>query len=1314
MLGLRGVRLGLLIPGLVRMQVRAIAQAATDQRGRGVWVRPEIMVPLVGAVQELHTVRDEIEAVLATEAPDLDVPIGTMIELPRAALTAGQIAEHADFFSFGTNDLTQTTWGFSRDDVEGSFFTTYLERGIFGVSPFESIDLRGPRSSGRRNSAGWAGDRQRPVMTDERISSTRPSGPTADVGRTPVDADGIEQATFHLPAGTVTFMLTDVEGSTRLWESAPEAMSAAVARHYELLDAAIALHGGVRPLEQGEGDSVVAAFARASDAVAAALDVQRAFHSEGWPEGAFLRLRIALHTAEAQLRDEGNYFGRAVNRCARLRAVAHGGQVVLSRTTRDLVLDRFPEHAELTDLGVHRLRDLGRPEQVFGLVHPDLPGEFPPLRSLDTVPNNLPGELTSFVGRRAELVQIGDRLTRVRLLTLTGAGGCGKTRLALQASADAMDRHPDGVWWVELARLEDPTLLPAALLGALGLGEVPGRAPLDTLVEHLRACRALVVLDNCEHLLATCAELTDALLRACASLTILATSRAPLSVPGEITWRVPSMSLPAEPQREPIEALRLSDAVSLFIDRAMHVRPHFAITAANAPAVAQICHDLDGIPLAIELAAARVRMLAPEQITRALSDRFHLLTGGARTAMPRHQTLEASIDWSHELLSDGERTLLRRLSVFAGGWTLDAAEQVCPGDRIDRYGVLDLLTSLVDNSLIITDEHGPETRYGLLESVRQYATARLADAGEVDSLRDRHLAYHLALVEAVEPQVLGAGRDDAVLHSLATELPNLRAALERAAAIDPDAGLRLVAALSLFWLFTGRYREGDAAYARALDAAGEEPTPLRGRVLAGRGKLAVYPGAYEAAYGWAQAALEVGEACGDLWTLGRALDTLGLMTSISDPAGGRALLERSVQLATQAGDDWCRIDASQILALAWICQDEFDTARPVLDDAYATATRLGYRRGFAWHWFYLGWEAIYQGRLDEARELLARSVAASDEVGDPVPNGFASALVAYAQLVCGNTELAYSLAGKTLERALETGAGLTFGVAHQILARTEVALGDLPAARGHLETAVGAERLSGFVFHISWHLATLGTLELIDGNLTAAHGHAKEAWEVARKLGSGWMQANAERLMGRLALTAGEAVEAERYVHDALGRLVTKGFALDIPECLDVLATVAATQESVEEAARLLGAAAAGRQRLGIVRFPPEPEFWSGVERTTREALGPDGYDAAFAAGAALGTDEAVAYVRRARSERKRPSRGWDSLTPTELEVVRHITAGLTNRQISERMFISPGTVKAHLSHIFAKLGTPSRSHLAAEATKRTLDPPAATDAIKR
>lgn len=1098
----------------------------------------------------------------------------------------------------------------------------------------------------------------------------------------PVNAGGIEQETFHLPAGTATFMLIDVERWTRVLD--------------ELFDEVISRHAGVRRQQPDGAASAVAAFTRASDALAAALDIQRAVDQS--------TLRIALHTAEAQQRDGESYFGQAINRCARLRAVAHGGQIVLSRTTRDLVLDRLPDCAELADLGVHRLRDLGRPEHIFGLVHPELPAGFPPLRSLDTMPNNLPGELTSFVGRRSELAQIGNLLERARLLTLTGAGGCGKTRLALQVAADAMDRHPDGVWWVELARLEGSALLAAAVITATGSSEVPGRPVLDTLLERLRRRRTLVVLDNCEHLLAECAELADVLLRACPSLTILATSRAPLRVPGEITWRVPSMSLPAEPYGEPITVLRQCDAVALFIDRALQVRPEFEINAANAPIIAQICHDLDGIPLAIELAAARVRMLTPEQISCALADRFHLLTGGARTVMPRHQTLRASIDWSHELLSGGERTVLRRLSVFTGGWTWAAAEQVCAGDGVHRADVFDLLTGLVDKSLVTTGEQDREVRYSLLETVRQYAAARLADAGEADDLRERHLAYYLALAESAPPRVLGAGRGDRDLHTLAIELPNLRAALEWAAVTDPDAGLRLVAALTVFWVFTGRYREGDICFARALDAAGEKPTALRGRAMAGRASVGHYGGGAQAAQGWAQAALNIGEACGDAWTQGRALNTLGLKASLGDPAGGRALLQRSVELATQAGDDWCRIDATNCLAIGWIFQDGFDTARPLLADLQENAIQLNYRWGLAWPSLCLGWEASFQGRLTDARELLSRSVAISDEVGLPITNGLANSFLTYVHLAGGNTELAYSLASTTLKRVQEDGAGLISGMANHMLGAALMARGELAGAGEHLHTAVDSDSRTGFVYALSWHLAVLGTLQRVEGDLEAARARGEEAREVARRLGSGWLQAGAERLLGRLALAAGAAMDAERYVHQALGRLAAQGFAMDIPECLDVLAAVAATQESCEEAARLLGAAAATRARLGVVRFPPEPEFWSGVERAVREALGDDGYHAAFTAGAALGTDEAVAYVRRARGERKRPSRGWESLTPTELEVARHIAAGLTNRQIGERMFISLGTVKAHLSHIFTKLGVPSRAQLAADATRRGLD----------
>ncbi len=849
----------------------------------------------------------------------------------------------------------------------------------------------------------------------------------------------IEETAVHLPVGTVTFMLTDVEGSTLLWESAAEAMGAAIRRHYQLLDAAIALHGGVRPQEQGEGDSVVAAFARASKALAAALDVQRAFCAECWPKGAALKVRIALHTAPAQLRDQSNYFGQAVNRCARLRAVAHGGQVVLSKTTRDLVCDRLPGGVELVDLGVHRLRDLGRPEHVFGLLHPDLPVEFPPLRSLGSLSNNLPGELTNFVGRGAELAEVAELLGQVRLLTLTGAGGCGKTRLALQAAAGAMDGHLDGVWWIDLARVESATLVPAAVIGAIGLREVPGWGPLKTLVGYLRARRVLLVLDNCEHVLAACAQLADALLRACPSLTVLATSRAALGVPGETAWRVPSMSLPTDVGRGPVDALRESDAVRLFLDRATQVRPDFRITGANAPAIAHICHELDGIPLAIELAAARVRMLASQQIAHRLGDRFHLLTGGSRTAIPRQQTLQASIDWSYELLSKGERALLRRLSVFTGGWNLDAAEQVCGGDGIDRSAVPDLLTGLVDQSLVTTGEQDAQLRYGLLETVRQYAAAQLAEAGEGDAVSERHLAYYVGLAERAEPEVLSAGRDDPVLRRLATELPNLRAALERAATIDPAAAAKrfgLLLALGDAQWWAGHVTEASATFQSATFLARQFHDPHRLAEAALRVGEVGYGGAYMEAWSFdpvkvelldeALAALEK-QTLGDEETLLKVRVLARLATSLylspfDSLARRNALSRASVQLARRLGDGptlayalharhlavWGpdnveeRVTLSaEIIELAqqagdfslelaghvWQLADLFEKgdipgADHEIEVHEALARRAGHSHFIAHSLMFRATQAMLRGEFTDAEAFALRSLAVGEQVGD--------------------------------------------------------------------------------------------------------------------------------------------------------------------------------------------------------------------------------------------------------------------------------------------------------------------------------------------
>ena len=519
-----------------------------------------------------------------------------------------------------------------------------------------------------------------------------------------------------LPTGTVTLLLADVEGSTRLWETQPEQMTAAFERLDRSLADLLAVYGGVRPVEQGEGDSFVLAFARASEAVACALELQRA-------PLAPIRLRIGVHTGEVQLRDEGNYIGPTINRAARLRNLGHGGQTVLSGTTEALVADTLPADVWLTDLGTHELRGVARPERVVQLCHPDLRNDFPPLNTAKSVAAiNVPSQWTSFVGRGSQLTDVRKLLAQNRLVTLTGAGGVGKTRLAVEVAQHVAADYVGGVWYVDLAPITDSAVVPVVVTRALGLPDQPGCATVDTLLRFVRDRQLLLVLDNCEHLLDACADLVVAVLGAAPRLTFLGTSREPIGVSGEAVWRVPSLSVADE-------------AIELFIDRARLVQTGFTVTDDNAATIEEICRRLDGMPLAIELAAARVRALSVAEILDSLHDRFRLLTGGARTAVRRQQTLRASVDWSHALLTEPERVLFRRLAAFLGGFDLSAAQAVGAGGDMQRYQVLDLLTLLVDKSLVAADDSGGATRYRLLETVRQYAAEKLGESGEADEVR---------------------------------------------------------------------------------------------------------------------------------------------------------------------------------------------------------------------------------------------------------------------------------------------------------------------------------------------------------------------------------------------------------------------------------------------------------------------------------------------------------------------------------------------------------------------------------------------------
>jgi predicted ATPase/class 3 adenylate cyclase len=589
------------------------------------------------------------------------------------------------------------------------------------------------------------------------------------------------------PSGTVTFLFTDIEGSTRLWEDYPDAMPEALARHDAILREAMEAAGG--HVVKTTGDGFFAVFGGAEAALMAALAAQRALATAEWGKTGALRVRVGVHTGDAEFRD-GDYHGSAVNRAARLTSAGHGGQVLVSGATAPLVAGRLPEGAELVALGEHRLRDLGQPEVLYQLCHPDMPRRFPPLRTLDAFPGNLPLQVSSFIGRERELGRIVAALNEARAVTLTGVGGVGKTRLALQAAARVLPRFREGAWLVELAPVRDPDGVPSALAVVFGVSVRFGMTLQESLAEFLRSKQLLVVLDNCEHLLEPVAELVEFLEHHCAGLVVLATSREGLAVEGERMLPVPSLPSPS-PDAGP-EVAGQADAVRLFVERARAVDPDFSLTGENTAAVIQICRRLDGVPLAIELAAARVVAMSPAELVEGLQRRFDTLAGGRRRAVQRHQTLRAAIDWSYDLLSDDEGRLLVRLAVFSGGCTRAAAEAVCGAPPLAPRKVFGLLAALVAKSLVVAQRDGPETRYRLLETIREYGEQRLADTGETELLRTTHAEYYCQLAHDLYEELFGP-RQATASRRLVAENENLLAAFDHA--IDTsnvDLALRLV------------------------------------------------------------------------------------------------------------------------------------------------------------------------------------------------------------------------------------------------------------------------------------------------------------------------------------------------------------------------------------------------------------------------------------------------------------------------------------------------------------------------------------------
>ncbi|GBG38058.1 LuxR family transcriptional regulator [Mycobacterium montefiorense] len=1079
-----------------------------------------------------------------------------------------------------------------------------------------------------------------------------------------------------VPTGTVTLLLADVEASTRLWDLTPGEMAAAIGVLDRALSEAVAAHRGVRPVEQGEGDSFVVAFARASDAVACALTLQIA-------PLAPIRLRIGVHTGEAQLRGDANYVGPTINRAARVRDLAHGGQTVLSGTTADLVVDHLPADAWLTDLGRHHLRDLPRPERVVQLCHPDLPNEFPPLRTTNAdVVHGLPVQQTSFVGRSQELSDVRQLLANSRIITLTGAGGIGKTRLAQKLSAELAAEFCDGVWYVDLAPISAADIVAATVVRVLGLADQPGRAGIDHLAGLVGSRHMLIVLDNCEHLLDACAALVDALLPACPRMTLLATSREPLGVTGEVISRVPSLQIADEAQE-------------LFADRAALARPDFRINDDNVADVVEICRRLDGIALAIELAAARVRAMSLAEILDGLHDRFRLLTGGARTAVRRQQTLRASVDWSHALLTQPEQVLFRRLAVFLGGFNLDAAQLVAGAGELERHQVLDQLSLLVDKSLVVAEDHRRRTRYRLLETVRQYAQERLADSGEADAIGSRHRDYYSSLAaefNIAAPTELERNADQAEL-----EIDNMRAAFGWALDHhDPEAALALASFLQPLWRRRGRIKEGltwiDVALAGAESQGIDIAPATRIRALTDRIMLTVSvvdPGSKDVPAEALALAREMGEPA----LLLKALTAWCCVSAYSGQAATESFTE-AVDLARSLGD---LPSLSQILlfrAFAALFAGDAGAERAAAQEGLEIAEAIGdefLARHCRWN---LGMALLHAGDLDGAAWQFGEVIAGADECQDPVFSFAGRYGRSMALAFRGESAAARDTAAAVVELATELG-GFMEGFSNAALAVATLAAGDLAVAIEANDIA--RQQLSQRQEFLSLYANPSAEVALAHGDLAAARRHADEAVRAT----SGWNAAMALTVRARIAAAQGDFVRAEHDAHDALACVSRSDAELGVAGTLECLGAVLCENGSGREATRLLGSADALRDRTGEVRFAVYESSYQASVAVLRDMLGDNDFTDAWAEGAALTTEEAIAYAQRGRGGRKRPSSGWAAVTPTEREVVKLVSDGLANKDIAKKLFISPRTVQVHLNHVYRKLGLSSRVQLAKDAARQ-------------
>lgn len=1040
-------------------------------------------------------------------------------------------------------------------------------------------------------------------------------------GRFP--APGTERAPAGLRAGTITFLFTDIEGSTQLVGDLGQRYADLLTAHHRVLRSLFEQWGG--QVVDTQGDAFFVAFPRARDALSAALAAQRAVINHPWPQGVSVRVRMGLHTGEP-LSAETGYVGIDVHRAARICETAHGGQILISAATRELIEDDLPEGISLRDLGEHRLRDLARPQHLFQVAAQDMPIEFPPLRSLDRLPHNLPIQLTTFVGRGREIGEVRERLAAARQLTLTGTGGVGKTRLALEVAARVLEDFHDGVWLVDLSTLSDVALVPQAVAATLNIQEETGRSLVASLGDYLLNKKVLLLLDNCEHLAEVCAQLTESLLRRAPGLRVLATSRETLGMVGEAVYRVPSLSLPEARRLPDFDALIQYEAVRLFADRAGLSQPEFALRPDNAEAVARICRHLDGIPLAIELAAARVKALSVEAIAARLGDRFRLLTGG-RTALPRHQTLRAVMDWSYDLLPEPERALLRRLSVFAGGFSLEAATAIGVREDGDEIETLDVLARLVDKSLVTVDQHPVDLRYGLLETVRQYGREKLLGADEADDTQRRHCDYFLALAERSEAELHRASQP-MWLDRLETEHDNKRAALEWSLGVEgSETGLRLAAALAPYWHARGYLTEGREWMERARAYKGPVPPALTLKAMIADARLAFAQDDFSHTKRVLDEAVPIARALGDQRALVLALGWLAHATwHVGDRAQSTALCEESRDLARRVDDPWTAAVAFIEVATVAVHEGDDKRAAPLIEESLKLFRTIGDASGVAFCLYQLGSLALTRSDFRRAAELIEESLALQRQLGRKTSAAASLGRLGRIMLLQGEYDRAVAYLETSVVLAEELGKRDDAAIRKVLIGLAALARGDFGRAAGLFEEGLAIQGDLWSKFDLVDSVTALGIL-----------AHYREDYKDARRLLEGRLDqfrrfkglVDTDPLyhLGLVVLAQGDAAQAAVLIRESLERLVARGTTLGVPPRLEGLARVGLALGQYEPAARLLGAAEVLRAAAGTPRWPVDQAGYVRDVTALRTALGDEAFAAAWAGGQAMTAAEAAEFA---------------------------------------------------------------------------------------